>query len=160
MILEKGEGNMFKRFLKNEKGLTLIELLAVIVILGIIAAIAVPSIGGLINKTKEDAVKADAVQLLNAAKLYATTNVKTIEAAGSDGVVLTKGQGANPTADTGELDEYLDNPPDAYSIKIVKSGKNIVYSNIYVKKGSIKKYFDTEQNLLDSRDSTVPSNYQ
>ncbi len=31
--------------LKNQKGLTLVELLAVIVILGIIAAIAVPSIG-------------------------------------------------------------------------------------------------------------------
>ena len=36
-----------KALLKNEKGLTLIELLAVIVILGIIAAIAVPSIGGI-----------------------------------------------------------------------------------------------------------------
>ena len=32
--------------LNNEKGLTLVELLAVIVILGIIAAIAMPSIGG------------------------------------------------------------------------------------------------------------------
>ena len=35
--------------LKNEKGFTLIELLAVIVILGIIAAIAIPSIGGIIQ---------------------------------------------------------------------------------------------------------------
>lgn len=60
--------------LKNQKGLTLIELLAVIVILGIIAAIAVPSIGGLINKTKEDAKVAEAVQIVNAAKLYITTN--------------------------------------------------------------------------------------
>ena len=37
---------ILQKRLKNEKGLTLVELLAVIVILGIIAAIAVPSIGG------------------------------------------------------------------------------------------------------------------
>jgi type IV pilus assembly protein PilA len=65
---------MFKKMLKNEKGLTLIELLAVIVILGIIAAIAIPSIGGIIQKSKEDAVKADAMQVINAAKLYVSSN--------------------------------------------------------------------------------------
>ncbi|WP_075982458.1 type II secretion system protein [Bacillus massilinigeriensis] len=59
-----------KRRLKNQKGFTLVELLAVIVILGIIAAIAIPSIGGIIQKSKEDAVKADAIQIINAAKTY------------------------------------------------------------------------------------------
>jgi len=43
------------RIFKNEKGLTLIELLAVIVLLGIIAAIAVPSIGGVIENSKKNA---------------------------------------------------------------------------------------------------------
>lgn len=62
--------NNFKKRLKDQRGLTLVELLAVIVILGIIAAIAVPSIGGIIQKSKEDAVKADAIQVLNAAKLH------------------------------------------------------------------------------------------
>ena len=38
-----------KKQLNNEKGLTLIELLAVIVILAIIAAIAVPAIGNIIR---------------------------------------------------------------------------------------------------------------
>ncbi|OBZ12973.1 type II secretion system protein [Bacillus sp. FJAT-26390] len=42
---------------RNQKGLTLIELLAVLVIVGIIAAIAIPAISGTINKSKE---KADA----------------------------------------------------------------------------------------------------
>ncbi|MFL8937636.1 type IV pilin protein [Rossellomorea oryzaecorticis] len=60
---------MLKKFLKNDKGLTLVELLAVIVILGIIAAIAVPSIGGIINKSKDDAKVADALQIISAAKL-------------------------------------------------------------------------------------------
>ena len=41
-----------KQILKNEKGLTLIELLAVIVILAIVAAIAVPAIGNIIENSR------------------------------------------------------------------------------------------------------------
>ncbi|WOV82941.1 type II secretion system protein [Sporosarcina jeotgali] len=60
--------------LKNEKGLTLVELLAVIVILGIIAAIAVPSIGGIIDNSRIKAVKADAQTIISAANMYFAEN--------------------------------------------------------------------------------------
>ncbi|QBP40767.1 prepilin-type N-terminal cleavage/methylation domain-containing protein [Paenisporosarcina antarctica] len=56
--------------LKDQKGLTLIELLAVIVILAIIAAIAVPAISGIIQNSRVGAIKADAINIINAASLY------------------------------------------------------------------------------------------
>ncbi|TYS69697.1 prepilin-type N-terminal cleavage/methylation domain-containing protein [Sutcliffiella horikoshii] len=45
---------MLKKFVKRDKGLTLVEILAVLVILGILAAIAVPSVLGHIEKTESD----------------------------------------------------------------------------------------------------------
>ncbi|MQR94845.1 type II secretion system protein [Fictibacillus phosphorivorans] len=65
---------LLKKYAKNEKGLTLIELLVVIVILGIIAAIAVVSIGGIIGNTKDKAKVTEAVQIINAAKLKHSTD--------------------------------------------------------------------------------------
>ncbi len=57
--------------LRSKKGVTLVELLAVIVILGIIAAIAVPTIGGLITRQRENAAEATYVSLEEQARLYA-----------------------------------------------------------------------------------------
>lgn len=73
---------MMKRFLKNERGLTLIELLAVIVILGIISAIAIPAIGGLIDNSKKDAHVSNAQQMINAAKIAVTADKDLIPPSG------------------------------------------------------------------------------
>lgn len=54
----------------NEKGLTLIELLAVIVILGIVAAIAVVSITNVIQKARDQAFVGNAIALKEAADFY------------------------------------------------------------------------------------------
>ncbi|HZG56052.1 competence type IV pilus major pilin ComGC [Paenibacillus sp.] len=59
------------KVLKNQKGLTLVELLAVIVILGVIAAIAVPSIGGIIANSKSNADVQSEALLKDAAERYA-----------------------------------------------------------------------------------------
>ncbi|MEK0316901.1 type II secretion system protein [Cohnella sp. 56] len=58
---------------EDQKGFTLIELLAVIVILAVIAAIAVPLIGNIINKSKKDSDISTARQIYDAARLYITS---------------------------------------------------------------------------------------
>ena len=54
--------------LKNNKGFTLVELLAVIVILGIIMAIAVPAVSSYINKSRKDAWISSANNFINAVR--------------------------------------------------------------------------------------------
>ncbi|KOP83607.1 type II secretion system protein [Cytobacillus solani] len=107
-----------KKRLKDQRGLTLVELLAVIVILGIIAAIAVPSIGNIIAKSKYDAAKADAIQVLNATNLYiASSGVKTDTIKSTDSV------------DTHKLADYLENvTPDgleSYTVTITNGKATI-----------------------------------
>ena len=56
--------------IKNNKGVTLVELLIVIVVMGIIAAFAIPAVGTIIDNTQQDAIVADAIAIENAANLY------------------------------------------------------------------------------------------
>lgn len=61
--------------LNNEKGMTLIELLAVIVIIAIIAAIAIPAIGNIIENSRYSAIKADATNTISAASIFFAEDV-------------------------------------------------------------------------------------
>ena len=58
-----------KKMLRKEKGFTLVELLAVIVILWIILAIAIPAIGNVIGSSEGKADEANIDLILNAARL-------------------------------------------------------------------------------------------
>ncbi|WP_019154692.1 type II secretion system protein [Robertmurraya massiliosenegalensis] len=122
-----------KKRLKNERGLTLIELLAVIVILGIIAAIAIPSVNGIINKSKEDAIKTEAKAIVNAAKLYVVDN----DLASTSSVTLTE------DASGPNLIEYLDTNAE-YSITITNTSGTFSYTDISVTKDGISRDYENE----------------
>jgi type IV pilus assembly protein PilA len=63
--------------MKNNKGVTLVELLIVIVVMGIIAAFAVPSVGQIIENTQRSAIYADALAVEQAAALYCADTLCT-----------------------------------------------------------------------------------
>lgn len=63
----------FTTLRKDQRGLTLVELLAVVVILAIVAAIAFILIGNVIENSRKDAHVSNAQQLIAAAKLYDST---------------------------------------------------------------------------------------
>jgi type IV pilus assembly protein PilA len=87
--------------LKNKKGFTLVELLAVIVILAIILAIAVPSISGMISNAKKSAFE-DSVKMIITGIEY-----KSLEATvGTPDVVPAVGD------ITADLDHYGANVSD------------------------------------------------
>jgi prepilin-type N-terminal cleavage/methylation domain-containing protein len=65
------ERKIMVKILKNKKGLTLIELIAVIVILGVIAAIAIPLIGNTLDNQREEAAVLSYQNIETAALLYA-----------------------------------------------------------------------------------------
>lgn len=136
--------------LKNEKGLTLVELLAVIVILGIIAAIAVPSIGGIIDNSRIKAVKADAQTIISAANMYFAENPD------ADNVNLKTLVDGKFMDDTGKFvtpANTTDNP------KVTKNTGGNKFSGSAIYKGTETVTFTnaTSKNITDSGNSiTVP----
>jgi prepilin-type N-terminal cleavage/methylation domain-containing protein len=106
--------------MKNRKGFTLVELMVVILIVGILAAVAIPLMQGRIDKAKWSEANATAGTIRTAIRAYAAeTSVATAQAlAGSNlGVAATQsalGFSANDCQGT-----YFD--PDDYVITAVNA---------------------------------------
>jgi len=124
---------IMRRLGKEEKGFTLIELLAVIVILAVIAAIAIPLIGSIINKSKKDSDVATARQIYDASRLYITSEMSGDSTGGGDGIVIPVTIGTKSTAPSTwatkglQTQKYLDNNLVLPSTKKIVTGGEVVY---------------------------------
>ena len=67
-----------RKTMKSQKGFTLVELLVVVVIIGVLAAIAVPKFTGATDEAKIAKVKADLRTIASAVILYQAKNNGTI----------------------------------------------------------------------------------
>lgn len=109
-----------KKLLKNQKGLTLIELLAVVVILAIVAAIAIPAIGNIINNSRDKATVSEALNYIAGAKLAKIDDVC--------------GDSTNACTDqTAEISKYIEGIDGTFSIQLDGNDWKITWGGLVVK---------------------------
>lgn len=94
----------------NNRALTLVELLAVIVVIGIISLITVPFIGDMVNKSRRDSFVDSAYSLVKAAENYYSDSVldrrnRTLFIDFSEGKKVLSISGELPSSGNLSLDE-------------------------------------------------------
>ena len=113
----------------KKKGFTLVELLAVIIILSLVLVIAVPSVNKYIKQSKEKAYDAQISTIIEAAQAYASANSGLLPRKEEFVVKITLGQ----LKSSGLIKEEVKNPnddkyfDDALTIEIKKKGETYNY---------------------------------
>lgn len=133
--------NYMQKMKKDQRGLTLVELLAVVVILAIVAAIAFVVIGNVIDNTKKDAQVSNAQQMISSAKLYESTEGKSIGTSGVKATDLQKVGVLSQLTDPWDKENYTDienavvttngktDETRTYTVKLKDNNSNCVISS-------------------------------
>ena len=121
----------------NKKGFTLAELLAVLVILGILSAITIPIVTDQIDEYKEKLCVTQYQNILTAARTYGADNILTLK----DGDTVTLGT----LKQKGYVDDNIENPVtnDKISDDLIININNIGTKNVkfkYIFENSIDSY--------------------
>ncbi|CCU79392.1 hypothetical protein HSACCH_01298 [Halanaerobium saccharolyticum subsp. saccharolyticum DSM 6643] len=104
-----------RNLFKHEDGFTLIELLVVIAVLGILAAIAIPRMGGITDRAKISAVEANMRNVKNGLEMYYADNDAEYPTS-SDLESLIGDLEKYIEMDYADLSQYLDTSSTSYDI--------------------------------------------
>src|SRR5205809_5346576 len=98
-----------RSMLRSRKGFTLIELLIVVVIIGILAAIAIPKFANTKDKAYLASMKSDLRNLVTAEEAYFADSVKYSATIGAGGVTFTQSTGNTAPTITTTADGWTAN---------------------------------------------------
>ena len=132
-----------------KKGFTLIEILAVIIVLAIVSVIAAPSLIGVINKSRLNALKSSAYGLINASNLYYTQyqNSQNIRFDINDNIATS--------SDTSNKLKYKGNIKEGTTI--IKSNGQTVVCVTDGKNSAYKNYNESKVSLISGKACSIPS---
>lgn len=140
-----------KHIMKDEEGLTLVELLAVVVIMAIIAGIAAVSISKVIQRTREDAQVSNVQQMLASANLYDIQEEAGLQ--GTETLVTLQDKGTIKSTSFSKDPANIKFSKDGKGVISITVGKDTLYAG---KKGNALKTFNEEDSASIKRLDLYP----